>query len=235
VRPSDVELWLNDATSGLKKSTRNEYLCFIKQTFDQAVRDGVITKSPADHISPSKRNAVDRSSPDRSEFQKIVRHVRSGRGKRSNNDSADFIEFLGLSGLGNGEAAQLRRRDVDMVKNVIRVRRLKTDTYFQIPIFPQLRPLLQKLLSAAPPSPSSKLLKVRSVKKSLSSAAKKLDLSHTTHRSLRRMFVTDAIERGVDVKTLAGWQGHQDGGKLILDTYSHVRRPHDEAMAKLLT
>ncbi len=39
---------------------------------------------------------------------------------------------------------------------------------------------------------------------------------------------------GVDVKTIAEWQGHRDGGKLILDTYSHVRAPHAGAMAKLL-
>ena len=39
------------------------------------------------------------------------------------------------------------------------------------------------------------------------------------------MFIRTAIERGVDVKVIAQWQGHQDGGKLILDTYSHVRKP----------
>jgi len=32
------------------------------------------------------------------------------------------------------------------------------------------------------------------------------------------MFITRAIERGVDVKVIAQWQGHQDGAKLILQT-----------------
>jgi site-specific recombinase XerD len=36
------------------------------------------------------------------------------------------------------------------------------------------------------------------------------------------MFITRAIEKGADVKVIAEWQGHKDGGKLILDTYSHV-------------
>jgi hypothetical protein len=48
------------------------------------------------------------------------------------------------------------------------------------------------------------------------------------------MFITRAIERGVDVKVIAQWQGHRDGGKLILDTYSHVRQPHSERMAALM-
>jgi hypothetical protein len=48
------------------------------------------------------------------------------------------------------------------------------------------------------------------------------------------MFITRAIERGVDVKTIAEWQGHKDGGKLILDTYSHVNRVHSRPMAQLI-
>ena len=52
--------------------------------------------------------------------------------------------------------------------------------------------------------------------------------------SLRRMFITRCIEKGIDVKVIAQWQGHQDGGKLILGTYSHVRNVHAEEMAKKL-
>jgi hypothetical protein len=44
-----------------------------------------------------------------------------------------------------------------------------------------------------------------------------------------------AIERRIDVKVIAEWQGHKDGGKLILDTYSHVRPAHSAEMAKLMT
>ena len=49
------------------------------------------------------------------------------------------------------------------------------------------------------------------------------------------MFITRAIERGVDVKVIAEWQGHKDGGKLILDTYTHVNRAHSYRMAQLMT
>jgi len=49
------------------------------------------------------------------------------------------------------------------------------------------------------------------------------------------MFITRAIERGVDVKVIAEWQGHRDGGRLILQTYSHVRRPHSQRMAQLMS
>jgi hypothetical protein len=32
----------------------------------------------------------------------------------------------------------------------------------------------------------------------------------------------------------AQWQGHRDGGKLILDTYSHVRPADSAQMARLM-
>ena len=37
------------------------------------------------------------------------------------------------------------------------------------------------------------------------------------------------------MKTIAKWQAHKDGGKLILDTYSHVNRVHSQRMAQLMT
>jgi hypothetical protein len=46
------------------------------------------------------------------------------------------------------------------------------------------------------------------------------------------MFITKAIELGINVQTIASWQGHKDGGKLILQTYAHVRQDHSDEMAK---
>ena len=55
------------------------------------------------------------------------------------------------------------------------------------------------------------------------------------HHISRRMFITRALEKGIDVKVIAQWQGHIDGGKLILDTYSHVSTQHVKRMAQLMT
>jgi len=48
------------------------------------------------------------------------------------------------------------------------------------------------------------------------------------------MFIPRAIEKGIDVKVIAEWQGHRDGGKLILDTSSHVNWEHSQRMAQLM-
>jgi integrase len=80
-----------------------------------------------------------------------------------------------------------------------------------------------------------KVFTVRKASKAIDSACGRLRLSSYSHRSFRRMFITRAIERGVDVKVIAEWQGHKDGGKLILDTYSHVNPVHSQRMAQLMT
>jgi len=56
-----------------------------------------------------------------------------------------------------------------------------------------------------------------------------------SQRAFRRMFITRVIQKGVDVKVIGEWQGHKDGGKLILGTYSHVFDSHSSRMAQLLT
>jgi integrase len=142
----------------------------------------------------------------------------------------DFIEFIELAGLGQAEVRALTRADVDLDASRIVTYRHKTRQGFAIPIYPQLRPLVEKLCSGK--AHDERLFKHDDAAKALSNACKRLEQPSFTHRSLRRMFIVRAIERGVDVKVIAEWQGHRDGGKLILQTYSHVRRPHSDAMAE---
>ncbi len=85
------------------------------------------------------------------------------------------------------------------------------------------------------PPGDEKVFQVLNAKKAISAACKRLGLLAYSHRSFRRMFITRCIEKGVDVKVIAEWQGHRDGGKLILDTYSHVAPKHSTRMAKLMS
>jgi integrase len=71
-------------------------------------------------------------------------------------------------------------------------------------------------------------------KKALEAACKRLGFPSHSPRSLRRYFITRAVELGVDFKTISSWQGHRDGGVLIAKTYSYLRNEHSELMAKRL-
>jgi integrase len=152
------------------------------------------------------------------------------------------VEFVGLAGLGRAETTALTWGDISFERGQITTYRQKTKSGFVIPIYPQLLPLIQKRLRMAqeanggkPPLPGTKVFSIFDPKKAIIAACSRLHLPRFSSRSFRRLFITTAIERGVDVKVIAQWQGHRDGGKLILTTYSHVRPVHGEQMAKLMT
>jgi integrase len=233
IKPSYVTAWLNEHYGNKSASYYNSALSVIRSALDMAVNDKIIAESPAKGLKYMKRRRPIRLTPTFEQFKQIVADIRAQKFNREAEQSADFVEFLGLAGLGQAEVASITRTDVDLQARRIIVYRHKTDTGFAIPIYPQLRPLVEKLCAGK--AHNARLFSITQARKALANSCKRLGFPSYTHRSLRRMFITSAIERGVDVKVIAEWQGHKDGGKLILQTYSHVRPEHSNRMAQLMS
>jgi integrase len=233
ITPSDVKRWLTQHYAEKSASYYNAALSVIRTALEGAVNDRIIAESPAKDLVYRKRTNPIRLTPTFDEFKQIVADIRAQRFNADAEQSGDLIEFIGLAGLGQAEVAAITRAHVDVDAGRIIVYRHKTDTGFVIPIYPQLRPLVEKLCQGK--NHNQHLFSINEARKALGNACKRLDLPPFTHRSLRRMFITRAIERGVDVKVIAEWQGHRDGGKLILQTYSHVNPIHSNRMALLMS
>jgi integrase len=237
IKASDCDLWLarcaHKSRNSFSASSRNAHVQILREVFALALRDRIISDSPAAHLKYIKRQKPIRLTPTWEQFKAIIADVRAQVFNADAQDSADFLEFLGLAGLGQAEAGSLTRADVDFEAGRIITFRHKTSQGFAIPIFPQLRPLLESLCEGK--SNQDKIFKIANAKHALTNACARLRFPPFNQRSLRRMFITRAIERGVDVKVIAEWQGHRDGGKLILDTYSHVRPEHSQRMARLMS
>jgi integrase len=233
IKPSQVTAWLSKHYGDMSASYYNSALTVIRDALDMAVKDKIIIESPAKDLKYQKRKRPIRATPTFEQFKQIVADIRGQRFNADAEQSGDLVEFLGLAGLGQAEAASIKRSDVDLQAGRIIVYRHKTDLGFHIPIYPQLRPLVEKLCEGK--AHNARLFSIEQARKALRNACKRLGLPQFTHRSLRRMFITRAIERGADVKVIAEWQGHRDGGKLILATYSHVRPEHSNRMAQLMT
>jgi integrase len=231
IAPSQADMFL--ARFKFSASSHNAFVTVLRELFQFAVRDNCIAKSPSAHLKFRKREKPIRLTPTFEQFKAIIADVRAQQFNADAQDSADFLEFLGLAGLGQAEAGSLTRADIDFDAGRLITFRHKTSRGFAIPIFPQLRPLLERLCEGK--SNGDHVFKVRDAKKALAGACRRLGLPAFSQRSLRRMFITRAIENGVDVKVIADWQGHRDGGKLILDTYSHVNPVHSQRMAELMT
>ncbi len=114
--------------------------------------------------------------------------------------------------------------------------RAKTGRDFVIPIYPYARPILERRLAALEDtSPDARVFPFVEPKKALEGACGRLKFPAFSPRALRRYFIRRSLRRGVDVGTVADWQGHQDGGALLLRVYrAEINRKHSLEMAKLL-
>jgi integrase len=231
VNTGQLDLWLATKRKEIKNATYNEYARFLRQVFDLAVKLRVIAVSPASSLRGLKVETPIRSTPNWDQFQALVKNIRDQTLNAGSEDSADLVEFMGLAGVGTAECANLRGEHIDFAAKRITLYRMKTDTGYAIPIFPQVQLLLQKLQQKGRMQPGQPVFRVRCPKKALAAACKRLGFPHFSPRSLRRCFITRGIEVGIDFKTLAAWQGHRDGGVLIARTYSHLRSEHSAAMA----
>lgn len=235
VRHSDIAAWLAKIKPGKRASTYNRWRLFVRQLFALAVADEVIAKSPfIDKLNPrAKKETILRLIPTDEEFEAIIAAIRrpvskAQIGKRGGqrpmwqHDSANFAEFLGLAGVGQAEAVGLDWEDINEKKNEITYLRKKTKKAFKTPIYGWLKPLLARMREQVEDKPHGPVFQIQDVKHALTNACKRLDLPHFTQRSLRAMRIKRLWEAGVDIKVIAEWQGHSDGGKLIMDTYTEV-------------
>jgi integrase len=233
VAPSRFEAFLADRYGQLSASAYNSALSLVRSALDLAVRDRIIAENPVAHLKYRKRAKPIRITPSFEQFNAIIADVRAQPFNADAQDSGDFLEAMGLLGVGQAELAAIKRSDVDFASGQIIVYRHKTDQGFAIPIYPQARPLIERLCEGK--AHDERLFAIADARKALSNACKRLGYPHYSQRSLRRMFITRAIEKGIDVKVIAQWQAHKDGGQLILGCYSHVRPQHSQRMAALMT
>ncbi len=225
IRPSHLDEWLALQEARLRNTSYNRYAGCLRQMFDIAVNDRIIAESPFASVKTSwkKPQTPVRLIPTAEQFRSIVQSIRSQRFTDHAEESADFVEFLGLAGLGQAEAASLRWCDVDWKHQRLNIRRQKTDVCFFVPIYPGLRPLLKRLAANAGVVGAHRhVFAIKDAKKALQAACIRLNYPKFSQRSLRRFHIGQLWRARVDPKLIAKWQGHRDGGKLIIDTYTEV-------------
>src|SRR5947199_8563218 len=173
VKPSHVDLWLSRYRFG--PVSRNKHSAEIKRIFEVAVRDGIILRSPAAHLRKTKLSKPIRSTPSFEEFKAIVENIRSQKfNGHDAEESADFVEFLGLAGLGKAEAAALRQSDIDWQREKITTFRHKTKSGFAILIYPQLKPLLVR--RRHDDAPNERVFEMANATRAIANAYRRLQL-----------------------------------------------------------
>jgi integrase len=238
---SHCEKWAQKRSPGISASTFNNERETLIRIFDYAEREGIILNNPARILKRRKARKTQVVIPSKEEFQMLIRTMRDLDCRYWN--GADLVELLAYSGMRLGEAAEITWRDIDFARDMFTVTGGNTGTKNHeartVPLFPILKGFLKRIrkeqeLTGTAPSPDSRIAGTRTAKKAINAASKKAELPHFNHHCMRHYFVSNAIEKGVDFKTIAAWVGHKDGGLLVAETYGHLRDSHSFEMAKLM-
>jgi integrase len=237
ITPSDlISFMALMARRGISPRTYNYHAFVLGQICKIAARDKVTAENIYEAANIKWKRVPRRmpTLPTMEQFEAIVTAIRTNRFNAKENRphkdamaAGDFVEFLGRAGLGQAEAWNLRGRDIDFEKGEMQILRIKTNTCFAVPIYPKLRPLLERMATDAGGSfpPDERVFKISDAKRSINGAIARLNkkgagLPHFSHRNFRQMAIKHLLRSGVDVQLIAEWQAHRDGGKLIMDTYS---------------
>ena len=211
--------------------------------FDYAIARGMRLENPAKHVERRKLKHRQPEIPSKEQFAQLIATIH-GMDRRAHY-AADLLELLGYSGMRLMEATSLKWRHVDFQRRTLLVTGgndgTKNSRERTIPLFPSLETFLLELREQR-----MKQLKLRNLsdwgvipienaKTALNSACEEAELPHFTHHHCRHFFCSNAIQAGVDFRTIAGWLGHSDGGVLVAQVYGHLRDEHSRAMAAKMT
>lgn len=220
-------------------STYNKDVEVLQGVFKYAIKQGLILFNPADSLKKRKQPKVHIVIPSKDQFRLLVETLLKKDSRYW--QAADFVQLLAYSGMRLGEATQLKWNEVDFARESFVVtggeQGTKNHEDRTVPLFPALRRFLEKLKAQLPAIPADDALVMPATKatKALRTVCKEAKLPKFTHHALRHYFVSNAIEAGVDFKTIAAWVGHKDGGILVAETYGHLRDIHSQEMAKRMT
>jgi integrase len=210
--------------SSVSVRASKEYLTVLKSFFRDAHADKVIGDDPAVGLRETRKpESSIKVIPKLEQVQKVIATIRNERLSDTRHEAADFLTFLAGAGLGNAEAANLLVSHVDLKEEQLRIKRVKTNVEFFVPIYPSIRELLVRRVKDK--APTDKVFSVKDIKKSLARACEKLGFPNFTHRSFRKFFITRALDSGTDPRVVAELQGHSDP-KLVLKVYSEVSAEH---------
>ena len=236
---SQVDTWAASRSKTTAARTFNIERETLIQILDYAMREGLILENPAGVVERRKQPQAKVVIPTKAQFKILLATLRESDVRY--HEAADLCELLAYSGCRLGEATSMTWGDVNFELKQFTVTGgeygTKNHEARTLPLFPALEELLVRLrpLMPEPVESSDRIVQIDNAKKAITSACQTAKLPHFHHHSLRHFFCSNAIEAGIDFKTIAGWFGHKDGGLLVAKTYGHLRDEHSAAMAKRMS
>ena len=214
--PSMVRRVRGALTQGRKPTTVNDIMSkALRPLLTLAVEIGLLEKSPLDSIKSLKKERAIRLQPTWSQAETVIEEI-----ERSAPNSALLLRFMLLFGAGQAEVKSVLGEHVDFERGAVHLFRGKTRKEYTVPIYSHAEGFIKNLKKSGRLAPGKHVFEWQNPRKALESACRKLKLPVYSPRALRRTFIIHCLERGVDPRVVASWQGHADA-RLILTTYGN--------------
>jgi integrase len=235
ITETQCQEWAARFSKDASPTRYNNTLGTLRKVFEIVVNRGYRYTNPAARLKKKRVLTRPLELPTGQQFFELVKEIRTAGGSKSE-ACADFVAFLGFTGVRKGEAARVEWGDVNFKRREITIKGdPKTGTknweYRTIPMIPAAEELLVALRRKGPAEAAMPVCRVREAQKALNRACSRLKISRLTHHSMRDLFATACVENQVSIATVAAWLGHKDGGALALKRYVHPRRSVGRDMA----
>ena len=235
IKASDIQLLI--AANAMHPRTCEMILLTLRQIFDMAIDDDILTKNPCRNIELPRHYKQEKRAFTEEEKTKI----RNAEGL--NELERAYVHVLYGTGVRPAEAQALTWRDIDFKNGTITINKAlqftnsrvasvglpKTNKSIRtLPVPDFVIASISALKKLGVHSPASTLfgtntgeLRTRSAYKNIwDSAIKKLHLTGISAYYCRHDFCTRCYKNGVDLKTCQALMGHSDT-KMILSIYTH--------------
>jgi integrase len=227
----------------LSAQSRNLRLYALRSMLRMAFQERRIPRFPFDGIRKEKHVPERKQIPAAADIEKYVATAIK-KCPKSGQQFADYLRFLMYSGARETETLSLQWADVDFPKRQVHFHR---NTKFSKSRYLDFNPKLEAHLRAMYerrkqdvlwlfPSPRPNLQggRLTNFRRTLEKVRDEVGVYLSDHY-LRHYFTSQAVMAGVDRIVLAGWLGHEDGGKLIAKVYGHLSNEYEQTQATKLT
>jgi integrase len=224
---STASAWWRKVNGQYAPQRANNALGLMKRLGKMLVQMGVIIDDPWADLRRKKIPETKIPTPSLEQIDNIIADIRA-QGKARSGESADFVAFLAFSGCRLGQAQALLWSDVGDEWITFRsgIAGTKGADTRKLPVNARLRSIFAGMKRG-----KGKVFAMRDPHQALGNSCERLGLPHLRLHDLRHFFASWGMECGVDVRTLAEWLGHKDGGVLLLKRYAHVRDNHSQNSA----
>lgn len=189
---------------------------------------GIVGENLAMSIKRASVPLTPPNLPNSAQFKKLLKRLDAIRERKP---AAQLVRLLAYTGMRVGAVPSVMRSNIDLERNEFILPKIKMqEAPVRIPMIGELRTLAKKLLKQH--KGEGPLFEIANPRRALRTVCKELGIERLTPHDLRHIFATRCLESGVDVRTVAAWLCHRDGGALLLKRYAHLRNDHSHKMAK---